>query len=862
METSAHPPVPAFSFRRMAGLDQALLLADDEWRHLDRLDPKLWMALSCPTEGLEFDTATLRLLDEDGDGRIRAADLLAAVAWVCQRVKRPSRLRERAPDLPLDNLREDTPEGAEVLAAARLVLATANAEGAAAVAREQIAAALAAAAEYPYNGDGVLPPCSVPSDQADVARFISLGMAMAGAKRDDSGLPGLDLPLAQEIRARLQQARDWRAQVRGAELPLGAATEEAWTLLQKISPKIDDYFTRCRMADFAPAALPSLNEEGEAAADGEEALLSLETLRRRPLARIVPGRSLLDAARGVNPAWEEDLRAFGRLFAPLLPQKEGEAWSLDAATWRALKERFAPYAALLAQRPTQPAAPEEAAPATFARPDLPALAAAPAGDPLGRAFLPRAPQEALDAVTDADLDALLANNVWQGFLACLEREKAAPRLDSLRALEKLLLLHAHLYTLLMNFLSFADFYEPGQRAIFLAGTLYMDSRSCSLCVPVADVEGHMALAAQSHLCLLYCQCTRQTAQGATQTAQIAAALTAGGTAALVKGRHGVFVDNAGQIWDCALLRVVHNPISLKEAVWAPYVRFANLVGEQMQKLVAAKDKAVATATTKTAGSLASGAVAPTPPPAAAAAKPPFDIAKSAGIFAALSVGISMVSASFAYIAKSLFSLGWWWPLALAGLFVCISGPSTLLAWFKLRRRSLGPLLDASGWAVNTGAPINLSLGACLTREGSMPPGAQRSLDDPYGLPARLGQGRSRALTAVALILLLLGAALAASWVWRDNLPPWLGTRLPWAQSVAQQPDAAAKGDAAKKTAVKPEAATAKAAQKDTTDAAKTEGGQPEASAAQVDSKTGHKDKVAPAAAPSPLDKLLPLQKAP
>ena len=109
---------------------------------------------------------------------------------------------------------------------------------------------------------------------------------------------------------------------------------------------------------------------------------------------------------------------------------------------------------------------------------------------------------------------------------------------------------------------------------------------------------------------------------------------------------------------------------------------------------------------------------------------------------------------------------------------------------------------------------------------------------------------------------LLGAALAASWVWRDNLPPWLGTRLPWAQSVAQQPDAAAKGDAAKKTAVKPEAATAKAAQKDTTDAAKTEGGQPEASAAQVDSKTGHKDKAAPAAAPSPLDKLLPLPKAP
>lgn len=850
MDTTALPPAPAFSFRRMAGLDQALLLTDDEWRRLDRLDPKIWMALSCPTDGLEFDAATLHLLDGDGDGRIRAADLLAAVAWLCPRVKSPARLQERAALLPVDNLREDTPEGAEVLAAARLVLARSGAEDAPTVSREAVATALAAAAEYPFNGDGVLPPCSVAQDAPEVARFISLGLAVVGGKRDDSGLPGLDLPLAEEVSARLQQARDWRAAVHAADLPLGAATAEAWTLLQKLAPKIDDYFTRCRLADFSPAALPTLNEEADPAADNAD-LLSAEALRRRPLARIVPGRPVLDTARGVNPAWEEDLRAFGRLFAPLLTPQEGAGWTLDEEAWRELKARFAPYAALLAQRPAQEAAPAEAAPQAFARADLPALALAPADDPLQRAFLPCAPQEALDAVSDADLDALLDAQVRQGFLACLERENAAPRLDSLRALEKLLLLHAHLYTLLMNFLSFADFYDPDRRAIFLAGTLYIDSRSCSLCVPVADVESHTALAAQSHLCLLYCQCSRRTDQGALQTAQIAAALTAGGTAALVKGRHGVFVDNAGQVWDCSLLRVVHNPISLKEAVWAPYVRFANLVGEQMQKLVAAKDKAVASATSKTAGSLVSGVAAPTAsaPAAAAPAKPPFDIAKSAGIFAALSVGISMVSASFAYIAKSLFSLGWWWPLALAGLFACISGPSALLAWFKLRRRSLGPLLDASGWAVNTGAPINLSMGASLTREGSMPPGAQRSLDDPYGLPARLGRGRSRAISVIMALLLLLGAALAASWVWRASLPPWLGARLPWAQSAAQQPAAKPEGAATPKPQAKAAAAAAtKAASDDkAASAAKTN-----------DTKTAPATPTPPAPAlPSALDKVLP-----
>ena len=75
-DTSAASTGPIFSFRRMGGLDQVLLSTDEEWRQLDQLDPKLWMALSCPTSGLEFDARTLALLDTDHDGRIRSADIL------------------------------------------------------------------------------------------------------------------------------------------------------------------------------------------------------------------------------------------------------------------------------------------------------------------------------------------------------------------------------------------------------------------------------------------------------------------------------------------------------------------------------------------------------------------------------------------------------------------------------------------------------------------------------------------------------------------------------------------------------------------------------------------------------------------
>jgi hypothetical protein len=55
----------------------------------------------------------------------------------------------------------------------------------------------------------------------------------------------------------------------------------------------------------------------------------------------------------------------------------------------------------------------------------------------------------------------------------------------------------------------------------------------------------------------------------------------------------------------------------------------------------------------------------------------------------------------------------------------------LLAWLKLRRRNLGPILDANGWAINSRARINVAFGAAMTELAKLPPGAKRSLDDPF-----------------------------------------------------------------------------------------------------------------------------------
>jgi len=202
---------------------------------------------------------------------------------------------------------------------------------------------------------------------------------------------------------------------------------------------------------------------------------------------------------------------------------------------------------------------------------------------------------------------------------------------------------------------------------------------------------------------------------------------------MVPGRNGVFYDRKGRDWNASVTRVVANPISVRQAFWLPYKRLARMVGDQIQKLAQAQDKKIETASGAAVSAASDKAVKPAP-----AAPAPFDIAKFAGIFAAVGLAIGALGTALAAIFSAFLSLpAWKMPLVVLGLMLFISGPSMLLAWLKLRRRNLGPLLDANGWAVNIRARINLPFGAKLTGVAQVPGGASRALSDPFadkGLP--------------------------------------------------------------------------------------------------------------------------------
>src|ERR1041385_6570359 len=101
MKTTSNYP---WKFFRAGGFDQVKLQSGADIANLDQLDLKLWVALACPTTGLEFDTKTLQMIDTDKDGRVRAPEIIAACKWACASLKNPDDLMKGSASLPLDSI--------------------------------------------------------------------------------------------------------------------------------------------------------------------------------------------------------------------------------------------------------------------------------------------------------------------------------------------------------------------------------------------------------------------------------------------------------------------------------------------------------------------------------------------------------------------------------------------------------------------------------------------------------------------------------------------------------------------------------------------------------------------------------------
>ena len=268
----------------------------------------------------------------------------------------------------------------------------------------------------------------------------------------------------------------------------------------------------------------------------------------------------------------------------------------------------------------------------------------------------------------------------------------------------------HLVEYLQNFVNQANLYDSAKEAIYLTGTLFIDGRECRLCFHVDDEGAHSALSGKSDCCIIYLKLTRK---GAPAPRSICAVITAGRTIPLYVGRNGLFYDRDGNAWDATITKVVAAQVSLREAFWAPWRKIGEMIGEQVKKFVGDSQTKSVGGVTKAVDGVGSGAATK------AEGKPADSSANGAALassVAALGIGIGMVGAAFAGIVGLVAGVPWWkTAIGVLLIIAAVSLPSVILAWFKLRRRDLGAVLNACGWAVNRPLRFSQKLARQFTR---------------------------------------------------------------------------------------------------------------------------------------------------
>ncbi len=682
-----------WAFFRAGGFDQVRLDTGADVASLDQLDQKLWVALSCPTQGLEFDSKTLEIIDKDRDGRIRVPDIIEAVQWTVSLLRNPDDLTKGSAVLPLSAINDQSAEGKHLLDSAKQILKSLGKADSTEITIDDMADMERIVAGTRFNGDGVIPADA--ADDAAIQQVITDVIDCLGSEEDRSGKPGISQEKLDQFFAEALAYSEWQKEAltnARTLCPLGDATMSAAEALLAVQDKVDDYFTRCRLAAFDVRALNALNRQAEeyiAIAD-KNLSPALGEMKGFPLAR-VDVQKALPLKEGINPAWITAMAAFdAQVIKPLM----GEKTTLTETEWESIRITFTPY----------------------------------------NDWLSRKEGAAVERLGLNRVHEILNGPSKEGIADLIAKDKALePEFSNIASVEKLVRYYRDLFTLLHNFVSFGDFYNRKNKAIFQAGTLYLDGRSCDLCVRVDDIEKHAALASLSRIYLTYCLCTRK---GGEERMTIAAAFTGGDSDFLMAGRNGVFYDRKGQDWDATIVKVIDNPISIRQAFWSPYKQLARMISKQIGKLASARDKAVmekaAVKITEGGRTLEAGKAA------ASAQAPPFDVAKFAGIFAAIGLAVGFIGTAIVSVVTGFLKLAWWqMPVVIGGLALIISAPSVIMAWLKLRQRTLGPILDANGWAVNARVRINVAFGSSLTKLAALPEGAVRSLEDPFADKKRL-----------------------------------------------------------------------------------------------------------------------------
>ncbi len=709
MATKKH----AWNYDNIGGSTRVKITTGADIAHLGELDPKKWTVLSCPATGLEIDEKSLKYIDTDSDGRIRVNDIVATAQWMTAAIKNADMLTKGADSIELDQFNQEDANGLRLYNSAKQILANLGKEGAV-ISLTETKDSTAIFAKTAFNGDGII--TDLTTADLDEKAAIAAAVKSFGGVADRSGEMGVNAELIEKFYQALADYTAWQAAA--VEAPYGADTDKAIEAYNALDAKVKDYFVRAKLASFSPESVAKLDVQTALieTISADNLTGKTEEIAAYPIARIT-GKAELAVDAAINPAWAGQ-------FATLMGIVKPKSKTITEADWAAIGAAFTAYSTWKAAKKG-------------------------------------AEVEALGLDT---IKKLLADDKKQALLDLVAQDAALKdAAEGIDMVDKFLHIYRDFYRLLRNFVTFQDFYTKNKnvRAVFQCGRLLIDQRECRMCMRVADMGKHNSMAAASGMYLIYCDCVTPTKPG---KLNIVAAVTVGEIGDLAVGKNAIFYDNDGLVWDAVITKIIDNPISVGQAFWSPYRRLATSIENLINKNAADKDAAMM----KDMNTKINTAPAAAPAADGKTTQQPFDIAKFAGIFAAIGMAVGMIGTALTALVSGILELSLWQLLAVfVGIILVISGPAMVMAWLKLRRRNIAPLLNANGWAINAASKISIPFGETLTDIVKFP---KLKIKDPYakkGLPAW-----KKWLISLSVVIVVAGG------LWLGNLLKWAGAPSP------------------------------------------------------------------------------------
>ncbi len=680
------------------------------------LDEALWVAVSAPISDYTCDAKFLEYVNLNKSRSISSEEVKKAIQWLLDVYPHPEKIDGNFDGKQVLDELSDSDAAKIVRHSADYINKDLSCADPKTIDLETVREFQKKLTTRPLNGDGVISTlaATVTKDAnrtADMDSLVKDVAAATGGSVDLDGTTGMTQAQFQSVWDAIPGYLAWKDTGKipaGKDatdvMVMGAQTPDLLTLLDEHAPLVDEFFKLCALRKFDQRFEGKvLESDGKPAVIDPTAWPGIEShLKAMPICQPTSGTAEIPVGDldYINPLYRE---WWGKMANALIrPVLGGDVAMLTPAGWAQILAKLAPFRAYLAAKPTAmlDAIPEERLRHYVSLTDLPEL---------------------VDDLTKRDV-------------------AVADILKEAAAVEQLLLYRALLVPFCNNFVNFLSLYEGKCDSLVNRGRIVIDGRWFNSTYPVNDIAAHAALASQSNLFIIYFE-----VETLPKPTNLCAPVTIGDKGCLVVGKRGIYFDRNGKEYNAKIVKVIENPVCIKEALLAPFTKAGKMIEDKVAAMSNASQTAIEGQMASTINNPEEAAKKAAEEAKEAANKPKPD---KGNMMMGLGVMFAALSSAVAFICKTFSSMSW---VSIVVSIVCVLAvlllPISLLAILKLRRQDLSMLLEGNGWALNKRLKLTFWQRRRFSRGGIYP-------DEALGTPKR----RCRAIIAWILIIIILACA--------------------------------------------------------------------------------------------------------